>query len=146
MSASFDYGAVAHPSHAAALAVLRLAAPLGRSAHVELGGGLTGTEFRRGGWLVDWTAGLWHFRLDQTGCSPQNGPYALPFAQEMAAFARAYALPRAPGTVVLTSYCGDSTSLGTAVTWVQGRDVYSTSQFGSYARAMFLASQMRPYA
>ena len=63
----------------------------------------------------------------------------------MAAFARAHALPKAAGAIVLNSYCGDTTSVGTTVAWVQGRDVYLTSQFASYATAILLASRMRPY-
>lgn len=145
ISATVGYAAVAHPSRAAALAVLQLSSPVGSSVRVDLGRGLSGTEYRSGGWVVDWTSGSWHFRVDQSHCGPQNSSGALPLAKEMASFASIYPLPKAPGSVVMTSYCGDSTSVGTVVTWAQGADVYFSYQFDSYSKAMFLASQMRPY-
>ena len=150
-----NYGAKAYPTDAKALGSLAAPAPKGRPSAVPLGAGVVGQEYTYRSVssykvvidhrLVDWAVGKWHFRADFSGCPAALAGALVPAAKGIRAFADAHPLPTGPGLVVFQNACGDTTSMSGTVTWVAGRDVYSTFAFDSYSVPMLLASMMRPY-
>jgi hypothetical protein len=151
-----SYGAKAYPAYGKALGSLALPAPAGRPLAVPVGDGVVGQEYSYRTtvgtykvpvdlWLIDWTAST--CRADFSGCPATALPAGAPVstAREVVAFARSHPLPLTPGSVLFQDACGDTTSVSGSVTWVQGRDVYSTFAWDSYTVPMLLASMMRPY-
>lgn len=99
-----------------------------------------GRQYRQG---VDWSSGHWRFSDDFSDC---NGSLStdglLATATAMVTLARSHPLPSAPGLVPVWNACGDPTSYISSVTWLDGKDRYSTSALDSYSVPMLLAASM----
>ena len=146
--AGFRFGGQAYPNAQAAIeAAAPAAPPKGVHVPVSLGAGVQGQEYAGGGGTLLWRDGDWHLRVDAAGCPGQDAvPPALSNARALAAFLHTHALPAAPGSVTFVTFCGDSSSTSTQVSWAVGRDVYRVATSG-YAvdPPLRLAMAMRPY-
>lgn len=148
MVTGFEFGGQTYPTATAAQnALLPRSTVNGAANPVDLGYGIQGEEPAGSQGVIDWREGKWTFTVNDSGFLSFEQPTAtaLSTAKEIVAFLQTHPLPQTSGTLSTGGTGGDPSSGGTAVAWVQGRNVYSVNTMGyNPLSALQVAVTMHP--